>query len=190
MPSQAHRLRLAAAVIAAGALCASSSAWSSEAVEDATEGATLYERGDYQHALEAYQRAYLHDFENPRHLRRIGDCYRALGNAGEAVRFYKLYVHELPAAPDRDVVSAEIDLLSHPRAPPPRLSLAARSPAPARQPLYEKWWLWTAVAGGVAAIALGVGLGVGLSSSPGGGGFSPTLPPFGPSARSSALGSF
>jgi tetratricopeptide (TPR) repeat protein len=154
------------------------------------EGAGAYARGDFQRALEAYQRAYLHDFENPRHLERIGDCYRALGNPGEAVRFYKLYLHELPAAPDAGVVRAEIDLLDHPRAPPPRADSTAPPRAPVKQPLYKKWWLWTAVAGGVAAIAIGVGLGVGLSSSPSSGSFSPTLPPFGPTGRASALGSF
>lgn len=49
---------------------------------------------------------------------------------------------------------------------------AAKAPAPAtlepprarrEAPLLKKWWLWTAVGGGVAVIALSVGLGVGLS---------------------------
>jgi tetratricopeptide (TPR) repeat protein len=39
--------------------------------------------------------------------------------------------------------------------------VATQAPPP-KKPLYKKWWLWTAVGGGVAAIALGVGLGVGL----------------------------
>jgi hypothetical protein len=40
------------------------------------------------------------------------------------------------------------------------------TPAPVEkknQPLVTKWWLWTAVGGGVVVIALAVGLGVGLS---------------------------
>ncbi|MCU1277167.1 MAG: hypothetical protein JWM53_713 [bacterium] len=51
--------------------------------------------------------------------------------------------------------------------PPPATtsnSLTASAPSPAdRQPIYKKWWLWTAV--GVVAVGagLGIGLGVGLS---------------------------
>lgn len=33
------------------------------------------------------------------------------------------------------------------------------------QPLYKKWWLWTAVGGAVAIVAIGVGAGVGARSS-------------------------
>jgi hypothetical protein len=44
--------------------------------------------------------------------------------------------------------------------------VAQPTTAPARPPLYKRWWLWTA-AGGAAAVVLGVGLGVGLSRAPG-----------------------
>jgi tetratricopeptide (TPR) repeat protein len=52
--------------------------------------------------------------------------------------------------------------------------LTATAPPPQKkEPLYKKWWLWTAV-GGVVAVGLGVGLGVGLhKSSP------PTFPSVG-----------
>jgi hypothetical protein len=48
----------------------------------------------------------------------------------------------------------------------PVVETVPTTPAPAPQkdqPLIKKWWLWTAVGGGVVVIALAVGLGVGLS---------------------------
>lgn len=42
----------------------------------------------------------------------------------------------------------------------------AATSSDAQKPIYKKWWFWTIVGGGVAAVTiLGVGLGVGLSSS-------------------------
>jgi tetratricopeptide (TPR) repeat protein len=49
---------------------------------------------------------------------------------------------------------------------PAAVDTGPATPAPASQqdqPLIKKWWLWTAVGGGVVVIALAVGLGVGLS---------------------------
>jgi hypothetical protein len=54
-------------------------------------------------------------------------------------------------------------------------------PAPRRQPLYRRWWLWTSV--GVVAAGVAVGLGVGLTSHP----FSPTLSDFGPGTASPTM---
>ncbi len=43
---------------------------------------------------------------------------------------------------------------------------AAATSSDAQKPIYKKWWFWTIVGGGVAAITiLGVGIGVGTSSS-------------------------
>ena len=39
-----------------------------------------------------------------------------------------------------------------------------REAAPAKTPVYKRWWLWTAV--GVVAVGVGVGLGVGLGAQP------------------------
>jgi hypothetical protein len=57
-----------------------------------------------------------------------------------------------------------------PPPPPPPSSVSASPPlavtrtAQPSKPVYKKWWFWTVLGGGAAAVALGVGLGVGLSS--------------------------
>ena len=53
-------------------------------------------------------------------------------------------------------------------------------PAPARTPLYKRWWLWTTV--GVVAAGAGVGLYFGLTANH----FAPTLPDFGPGSNGAA----
>jgi tetratricopeptide (TPR) repeat protein len=69
------------------------------------------------------------------------------------------------AAPPVAPTATEPAPASVPTASPthaPAAALATTSePPPRKKPLYERWWLWTAV-GGVAAVGLGVGLGVGL----------------------------
>lgn len=151
----------------------------------AAEGATAFAAGDYERALAAYQRAYLDDIDEPGYLVRLGDCYRALHRTGEALRFYRLFLHERPDAPERASVEATIGALEHPA--PLAATVAAERPvaaAPAR-PIWRRWWLWTAV-GGVAAIGIGVGVGLGTRSS-GGGSFMPTLPAFGPGGQSTTV---
>ena len=44
-------------------------------------------------------------------------------------------------------------------------ALTASAPPSDRQPIYKKWWLWTAVGVVVVGAGLGIGLGVGLSKS-------------------------
>jgi hypothetical protein len=53
-------------------------------------------------------------------------------------------------------------------APPPHVAAAAPPPVatpPPPRPIYQRWWLWTAVGAVVAAVAVGVGVGVGTRSS-------------------------
>ncbi|HEX6837357.1 MAG TPA: hypothetical protein VF334_12335, partial [Polyangia bacterium] len=134
----------------------------------AAEGATAFAAADYERALAAYQRAYLDDIDEPQYLLRLAECSRALQRTGEALRFYRLFLHERPDAPERASVEASIAALAHPpppplTAPPPAVSVQAERPvaaAPAR-PIWRRWWLWTAIGG---AAALGVGLGVGLGT--------------------------
>jgi tetratricopeptide (TPR) repeat protein len=165
----------------------------------AAQGSALYAAGQYQLAVDAYQRAYMENIDEPRYLLSLGDSYRALHRTADALRFYRLFLHERPAAPERASVVEHIRELERP-APAAASTLPTPAPAPSpapplvvavapavtpspRRPPWRRWWFWTAIGGGVA---LGVGLGVGLGLRATGGGsgsFMPTLPPFGPAGQ-------
>ena len=97
----------------------------------AAEGAAAFDAGDYARALDAYQRAYLDNIDEARYLLRLADCYRALGRPADALRFYRLFLHERPDAAERASVEAKMRALEHPpaatAAPTPP---AAVTPAP------------------------------------------------------------
>lgn len=133
----------------------------------AEEGARLAGAGDWNGALAAYQQASFFDPDEPQYSRKIGDCMKELHRDGEAVRFYKLYLHQRPADPDRAQLEATVRELEH--------------PATRTRPVWKQWWLWTAV-GLVAAVVVGVGVGAGLGTQPSqSSSFMSTLPSFGPS---------
>lgn len=144
------------------------------------DGSRLYDLGKFRDAAREYEEAYKLK-PDPALLFNIGQAYRAASDAPQAVTAYKSYLRRLPEAPNRSEVEAHIAKLQQSideaqrRVPPDGARTAARPPAttttttrpelvaaPARaerQPLYKKWWLWTAVggvliAGGVAAIAI------------------------------------
>lgn len=161
----------------------------------AVDGARLLAAGNPAGALAAYQRAYLDDIDEPSYLRGLADCYRALGRQDDARRFYRMYLHERPHAPDRAEVESMIALLPSvaPAAPASAVPAPALSPVVTRtsvesspRPVWKRWWLWTAVAGAVA-VGVGVGVGVGVWQSSRDA-FRPTLPGFGPGGMSSGLG--
>ncbi len=66
-----------------------------------------------------------------------------------------------PATTDPTAVSAPPTVAATPAA------AVSTAPQPEHQPLYKKWWFWTAIGGGVAAIAIiGIAAGVASSSHP------------------------
>jgi tetratricopeptide (TPR) repeat protein len=135
----------------------------------ADEGARLANAGDWNGALAAYQQASFFDPDEPQYTRKIGDCMKELHRDGEAVRFYKLFLHQRPADPDRVQLTATVHELEH--------------PATKTKPAWKQWWVWTAI-GLVAVVVVGVGLGVGLGSqSSQSSSFMSTLPSFGPGAK-------
>src|SRR6476660_7629145 len=62
----------------------------------AAQGRAFYDDGQYARALEAFQRAYMDNIDEPRYLLSLADCYRALHRTADARRFYKLFLHERP----------------------------------------------------------------------------------------------
>lgn len=64
----------------------------------------------------------------------------------------------VPAPPQEPPAAVSAPVAAEPRSVQP-----VRTETPARTPLWRRWWLWTAVGGGV--VLGGVALGVGLSAS-------------------------
>lgn len=146
-----------------------------------TEAKKLYDIGEYQQALDTFKRAYL-AFQEPSFLFNMGHCYRALGNAQEAIRSYKSYLRNVPAAANGAEVERIIHQLDdevaeqrHAATAPvvvskPAASTAEVKPATAAltataappPPRKKRLWVWPVV-GGVVAAGVAVGLGVGLT---------------------------
>ena len=150
-------------------------------------GTKHFDLGEYQLALEDFKESYRLQ-SDPVFLYNIAQCYRLLKVPVEAVRFYRSYLRRLPSADNRSEVEQKIAALQSAidaqeraaKVPPDHMlplskessssptsvsSAALTSETEKKTPVYKKWWLWTAVVGGAAAIALGVGLGVGLTRS-------------------------
>jgi len=117
-------------------------------------GEKLYALARFTDALGEYQAAFdakpLPDF-----LFNIAQCYRNLADYDAAVFSFRKYLQLAPAADNREQVEQLIGELEakRERATGPPIGPARRPPP--RQPLYQKWWLWTAIAvigaaGGVA----------------------------------------
>jgi tetratricopeptide (TPR) repeat protein len=140
-----------------------------------------YELGEYRHALDAFKDAY-RNFGDPAFLFDLAQCHRQLGDNEQAIREYRMYLVKLPDAPNQTVVLDLIAKLERATAqkdsaPAEKEPAAASTPTlaaiptsitvtptvqpkatPRRTPLYEKWWLWSAVGAAVAAVGVGVGV--------------------------------
>jgi tetratricopeptide (TPR) repeat protein len=84
------------------------------------EGTRLYDIADFDGALAAFKKAYVH-YEEPAFLFNIAQCYRQLHNQPEALRFYRTYLRKSPRAQNADEVRELIVTLEK---PPPEDSAA------------------------------------------------------------------
>ena len=147
------------------------------------DGSRLYDLGKFRDAAREYEEAYKSK-PDPALLFNIGQAYRAAGDSEAALTAYKSYLRKVPDAPNRHEVETHIEKLQRlvdeqhrTQTSPPQGTLqptgtttatphveqqpqlvATAAPAE-KQPVYKKWWLWTAVggvivAGGVIAIAV------------------------------------
>jgi tetratricopeptide (TPR) repeat protein len=140
------------------------------------DGSRLYDLGKFRDAAHEYEEAYKYK-PDPALLFNIGQAYRAAGDAESALTAYKSYLRKVPEAPNRHEVETHIERLQRlvdeqHKTPPTPAPVQAAAPTPLaqpqlvataapaeKQPVYKKWWLWTAVggvivAGGVIAIAV------------------------------------
>ena len=139
---------------------------------------SLYESGRYEAALPEFQAAYA-SRQMPWLLINIGRTFHRLGRLDEAITLYNRYEQAVPNGDPETIkkvreykAQAEVLLAAKGAATPstaevtpPLVLPIAKGTAP--QPLYKKWWFWTAIGGGVAVIAItGIAIGVATKSSP------------------------
>ena len=138
----------------------------------------LLDEAHWAEALPEFERSYELS-RYPALLYKIALCQDQLGQHAAALARYRQYLVEDPGSERRAGVEGRVAALAHEVEAAPALQ-AATAPsvvaAPAKKPLYKRWWLWTVVGVAAAGVAVGVGVGVALSQR-----FSPDLGSFGPS---------
>lgn len=152
-------------------------------------GLALYQQKDYPGAIEEMTAAY-EERQLPRILLNIGQAYRKIGKAREALAFYERYLKAEPDAP----ATIQIEIKSYIEQTKALLGAPigqaavdrAAEPAPKgwngetgqilpeyaaqlreeerRRPIYKKPWFWAVIGGGAAAV-IAVGVGVGVAKS-------------------------
>lgn len=150
-----------------------------------SEGSRYYNLNQYAEALEAFKRAYW-NYEEPSFLYNIAQCHRRLKHKSEAIDFYRSYLRNAPAAPNRvevEKVIAELEeALKQDRAvatappggtidttaPPTTATqpalVATSAPPRSDKPVWKRAWFW-GVIGGAAVVVAGVAVGVGVATA-------------------------
>jgi tetratricopeptide (TPR) repeat protein len=115
-------------------------AWGEARTEKAREhylqGDAYYKLDKYAEALREYEQAYIAK-PDPSFLYNIAQCHRLTGDRADALKFYRRYLRDAPAAPNRAIAEKHIReleaSLAHPaehgEAPPPTLA-ALPPPSP------------------------------------------------------------
>lgn len=151
----------------------------SEFSQQLNRGLRLYEEEDYSGALSAFESAYEMQ-QLPRLLYNMGRAHMKLGHAQEALKRYQQFLRLDADAPEDirkqalEGINRANELLpteqtrARKESPGPTedaeqpadaLGISApRTPEPA--PLHKRWWLWTAIGGGVALLGGAVAGGV------------------------------
>ncbi len=78
-----------------------------KAREHFQQGDAYFKLEKYPNALQEFEQAYLAK-QDPSFLYNIAQCHRLMGSRVEAVRFYKRYVSEAPAAANRGIAEKHI----------------------------------------------------------------------------------
>jgi hypothetical protein len=99
------------------------------------QGTTLFNVGDFDKAIEAWQQGYK-ERPDPGFLYNIGQAYRLKGDAAKAIFFYRGYLRNSPKAANRADVEAKIVALQkgvdeHPAGTPPATTPPATTSPPA-----------------------------------------------------------
>jgi tetratricopeptide (TPR) repeat protein len=131
------------------------------------EAQNHYKLGEFQQALDGFKEAY-RNFEDASLLFNIAQCERQLDHKGEALRSYRMFLSEVPGAPNRAdvervIASLEEAIKQESAAAPPHETLPPSdrpvtpvpTPPPAPPPVVAKhtWWM---IGLGAALLGLGV----------------------------------
>jgi tetratricopeptide (TPR) repeat protein len=135
-------------------------------------GSVAFDEGRYDDAMENFTRAY--DLSHrPELLYNIGLSADRLRHDAEALRAFESYLESLPEAENRPEVERRMRALRAAIAAEAATAIVVTEPeaepvvADAGRPIYEEWWLWTAIGLGVAlAVAIPVGVHLGSSGAP------------------------
>jgi tetratricopeptide (TPR) repeat protein len=107
----AVRPLLIACVLTSGLLVCARPARADQRTEKAREhyvqGDAYYKLDKYSDALHEYEQAYIAK-PDPSFLYNIAQCHRLMGNKAEAVKFYRRYLRDAPAAPNRAIAEKHI----------------------------------------------------------------------------------
>jgi tetratricopeptide (TPR) repeat protein len=108
-----------------------------KAREHYLQGDAFYKLDRYANALQEYEQAYLAK-PDPSFLYNIAQCHRLMGDKAEALKFYRRYLKDAPAAPNREVAEKHIKDLEAALAagtPTPAPASPPAAPAPAGAPM-------------------------------------------------------
>jgi hypothetical protein len=150
-------MRCAASIVA---VCLAASAMADRTVaQDAYQrGIVAFRKHNYARARDLFQRA-MQEQDDPALLFNIAQSSRMLGDRDNARAMYRAYLDRKSDAPNRAEVERILVELDNIATDTSTVTVIHKAP-----PVYKRWWLWTAVGLGAAAV-LSVGLGVGLYES-------------------------
>jgi tetratricopeptide (TPR) repeat protein len=123
-------LVLLAVCLLAGPALAASDPRTEKAREHYLQGDAFYKLDRYANALGEYEQAYLAK-PDPSFLYNIAQCHRLMGDKAEAVKFYRRYLKDAPAAPNREVAEKHIKDLEAALAAPGAAAASPAAPQPA-----------------------------------------------------------
>jgi len=158
---------LVAIVCTASALAAQTKPPQEEAKEHYQRGVKAYNLERFDEAVSAFSRAYELD-PAPILLFNIAQARWKKGESERALFYYRRYLEEEPAAPNRAAVEARIQEIERARQATPPAAVAAApvtvappapppvyvqaSPPPPAPPFYRRPWVWVAAGATAAAV--------------------------------------
>ncbi|MFH2008681.1 MAG: tetratricopeptide repeat protein [bacterium] len=150
-----------------------------KAMADFKEGVRLLALNKVREALAKFMAAY-EELPLPGYRYHIAQCHRMLQQWKQAVFYYEGYLKDNPSTPKMGLVESylksckqrlEEEELRRRGILNPNLGSGGKGQSGKKGggkkvvPLYKRWWLWTLVSVGVAALAVGLGAGLATRSN-------------------------